>query len=133
MRHEDWPKRLQGLINESERKPFAWGSHDCCLFAARAVEVITGIDHAATLRGTYSTALEAARILQARGGVRGIATAALGDEIPCLTAQRGDIVLIESDHGEALGVCLGADCAVPGPDSLTRVPLLSILAAWRVK
>jgi hypothetical protein len=133
MRYQDWPERLHKLVADVQNKPFAWGEHDCCLFAAGAVQELTGIDHAADLRGSYSTVAEAAKILKARGGVRGIATTALGAEINPKLAQRGDIVLIQTDeHGDTLAVCIGAQCVCPGLETLQRMPMAAAVTAWRV-
>jgi hypothetical protein len=134
MRHQDWPERLNKIISESHNKPFAWGEHDCCLFAANVVFEITGVDHAAELRGTYKTALQASRALQNAGGVSGIASAALGKEINPLTAQRGDVVLLDRpDHGETLAICIGVNCTAPGENGLQSVPMAEAVTAWRVE
>ena len=132
MRFEDWPERL-GRIVEDAHRPFVWGEHDCCLFAANVVLELTGRDYAAELRGTYSSAKSAARVLKWLNGVRGIAGNALGAEIPPLTAHRGDIVLIHTaEHGDTLAVCVGAHCVAPGVDCLVHVPMSLAVAAWRV-
>jgi hypothetical protein len=131
MRYQDWPERLAAFISSKYNEPFAWGAHDCCAFAAAVVLELTGDDHFAPFAG-YSTALEAARVLKQHGGVPGIATAALGEQIPLLTAGRGDIVMITTEHGDALAVCLGDRCVAPGIDSLQYLPMTAAVAAWRV-
>lgn len=132
VKYEDWPQRLNNLILARHAQPFAWGANDCCIFAADVVYALTGVDHAAELRGRYRSAAGAARVLRERGGVQGIATAALGDPISPLMAQRGDVVMVPSEHGEALAVCIGATCVVPGPRGLATVRMSAALAAWRV-
>ena len=47
MRTPYWRSALAAYIAETMRKPFAWGLHDCALFAAGAVEAMTGNDPAA--------------------------------------------------------------------------------------
>lgn len=133
MRHQDWPLRLSRMVAESRTIPFAWGTHDCCLFAANVVQELTGIDHAADLRGKYASALEATRILKARGGVRGAATAAFGAEINPKLAQRGDVVLVNGDHGESLAICLGTHCAAPAESGLATLPMSQAVTAWRIE
>jgi hypothetical protein len=133
MRHEDWPERLNDLLIECSNKPFVWGHHDCCLFAAHAVRELTGDDHTGPFMGRYRSARTAAKLLAEHGGVRGIAGAALGEEIPPLTAGRGDVVLLHTEeHGDTLAVCIGERCAVPGMDRLLYVPLTEAVTAWRV-
>jgi hypothetical protein len=95
--------------------------------------MLTGIDFAADLRGTYATALEAKRIVDSRGGVMAIASAVCDAQgwpvCPVAKAGRGDVVAIESEHGPALGVCLGADSAFAG--NIYR-STLDCGRAWRV-
>lgn len=133
MRYEDWPKRLNRIISECQEKKFQWGKHDCCLFAANVILELTGIDYAAELRGSYHSAKNAQRVLKGLSGVRGIAGSALGEEISPKLAQRGDIVLVESEgQGETLAVCVGNYCVAPGLEKLERKAMSSALAAWRV-
>ena len=55
MRLHDWEHRLTRYVTEVACTGFAHGSHDCALFAAGAVEAITGIDPGARWRGRYSS------------------------------------------------------------------------------
>ena len=133
MRHQDWSKRFNMLIQVSHNKLFVWGTHDCCLFAADVVNELTGIDHAQFLRGRYRTHLGAARIIKKLGGVKVIVENALGDEIQPLLAQRGDIVLIKTkEFGDTLAVCAGEYCFAPGYNGLAKVSIQEAVAAWRV-
>lgn len=132
MRFQDWPERLADIIYRKHAIPFAWGSHDCCAFAAAVVLELTGDDHFAPFAGGYSTALEAARVLKQHDGVSGIATAALGEPIAPLEAGRGDIVMVTTEHGDTLAVCLGDRCAAPGLDALQYLPMSAAVTAWRV-
>ena len=50
-------------------------------------------------------------------------------------AGRGDEVLFEmvAPYGpQALGVCVGAHLAAPGPTAMVLLPITAALAAWRV-
>lgn len=60
-RCEDWHARLAAYVFDAGRTPFAYGSHDCALFAAGAVEAMTGTDLAAGWRGIYRTLAGASR------------------------------------------------------------------------
>lgn len=133
VRCQDWPERLNQLLIDCHKLPFVWGEHDCCLFAANVILEITGADPAESLRGSYSSVTKASKILKARGGVRGIATSALGEEISPLQAQRGDIVLVQTeDHGDTLAVCVGENCVAPGLTRLESIPMSSAVTAWQV-
>lgn len=135
MRAEDWPERLADCLEAARRKPFAWGKHDCVLFAADVVLAITGTDPAAGARGQYHDAAGARRWL----GSRTLADAlveVLGDPIRPAFAQRGDLVILGMERDrhwpEAAGVCLGERAAAPGDEGLIFLPMSEALLAWRV-
>lgn len=130
-RKHDWQLRLEAFARERARMPFAWGSNDCALFAADAVEAITGERLCEELRG-HATAKEAMRVLRAVGGVRGVATRALGEPIPVLMAKVGDVVVIEAGKREALAICNGGTAIATGPNGMAAVPMVQARAAWRV-
>lgn len=99
---------LTRFIEERRRMPFAWGSNDCCLFAADWVLASTGRDLAFEYRGQYATALGALRFVQSAGGVEGLVARAGGRRIDQKLARRGDIIARDVGDGIGLGVCIGA-------------------------
>jgi len=127
-----WQSRLDALLSERLHTPFAWGSHDCALFAADAIVAVTEVDPAAALRGTYSTEAEARAILDAAGGLEAIATEALGPSVPAALARPGDIGLLDTALGETLVVCLGERWMAPADDGLKVLRLGHVAQAWRV-
>lgn len=129
----DWPRRLASAIEASRAKPFVWGEHDCALFAAGVVHELTGQDFAAEFRGRYDSHAGAVALLGARGGLEVVVTAALGAPraLPRL-AQRGDVVMVDTDLGPALGVCAGGYAACAGPEGLQFVPMERWQRAWEV-
>lgn len=130
----DWRLRLDALIWERRRQPFAWGANDCCLFAADAVLAITGVDLAARLRGLGARA--ALRHIQRMGGLCHV----VPDCLPLLpataAAQDGDVALIEQPakglRGLALGVLDGVWVLGPGRNGLMAVPARQAIQAWGV-
>lgn len=131
----EWPKRLSAAVSAAGSVPFAWGSHDCALFAAEVIQAFTGVDLAAGVRGLYRDAAGAERVMSAVYGTTDlgeIATILLGDPIPIELAGRGDLVLMDVATGQALGICTGAEAAGAGPGGLTMVPMRHWHAAWRV-
>ena len=130
-RFDDWTDRLAAFLESRRAVPFAWGRNDCALFAADAVAAMTGQDPAAALRG-YSTAAEAARRMQAVGGLAALADAALGAQIDPKLAFRGDIVMLALRDRECLGVVDGARIASPGEAGLLFLPRSAATLAWRV-
>lgn len=130
-RLKNWPSRLAALQAAAHREPFAWGMHDCCLWAADAVLACTGEDPAAAWRGTYSDAAGAVALLASLGGIQ-----AAGD----LTGSRlthpslagpGDIGLLLVDGREVLAVHSGQCWLLAGSDGLLPWPDPALMA-WRV-
>lgn len=137
-RVEAWPERLAALIEARREAPFAWGSHDCCLFAADAVLASTGRDPAAAVRGSYASEAEAEALMLGAGGLEAFVAAAAAEaglpEIPVAFAQRGDIALVRPGNDPAVGVVLGDRVAVVGMDRMGFLPIgaAGVLRAWAV-
>ena len=130
MRAEGWEALLHDYLLEAESRPFAWGEHDCALWAAGWVRLSTGDDFASAWRGRYRTARGAKALMTRRGfsGVAAIASAHLC-EIPVPLAQRGDLLLHPSD---SLGVCAGARGYFVTESGLLAEAALACGRAWRV-
>ena len=116
---------------ERMARPFRWGVHDCCLWAADCALALSGVDHAATYRGTYSSAAEALRLVQQLGGLDAIGAMA-GPECPPMCACVGDVGLVTDEGRELLGVCMGTVWLVPASHGLGALPLDAAVKAWRV-
>lgn len=142
-RYEDWRSRLNAYIEARANEPFAWGVNDCCIFAAKGIEAMTGVDLCAEYFSTYSRLDEARDVLKKITGLDDYSEAmtalpsAMG--LPKLNnhrfAQRGDLVLLPlREHVPALGlVSMDARLVVaPGPQKLEHTPVTQILSAWRV-
>lgn len=131
MRYEDWPARLNAFL--ADEQPFEWGRRDCTLFAADAVLCITGIDPAKPWRGRYKTAIGAARIQKAHGGLAELVAQAGLEEVRPTMAQRGDVVLIQSTDGPTLAVVnLSGNVSGQGQSGVTVYPIKEATRAWRV-
>lgn len=129
MKTDGWEKRLNEFLDSVG--PFEWGSNDCCMFAVKAVEVMTGKDHGKPYRG-YKTGLGAARRLEKHGGVEGIATIELGAPKPILYVKRGDVVSVKNDGNLLLGICLGDKIAAVSETGLVFLSTDTIQNAWSV-
>ena len=131
-RHIDWRSRLLRYASDAARRPFAYGRHDCALFAAGAVAAMTGEDPAAAWRGRYTTFRGGLRVIRKSGHTDHIAAAAAWfAEIPPAFAQVGDLAVVPGDAGPALGVVAGAHVWVLRPDGLGTVPLTDAVRAFR--
>lgn len=126
-----WRERLDAFVLARRFTPFAWGTNDCCLFAADAVLAMTGVDHAADVRGTYSDAREAVQVLAGLGGLAAVASRG-GPECPPLCARVGDVGIVNDGERDALAVCLGEVWAVPVTGGLAVMLFESAQRAWRI-
>lgn len=133
-RHDGWRIALMQYLGECARTPLQFGTHDCAIFAAGAVQAMTGVDFAAEYRGTYATLREGLRHLQADGFADHIALAR--DRLPAIAvaeAMPGDLAVIPVDPLPALGVVQGPSVYVLGATGgLAIVPLTDAVEAFRV-
>ena len=136
IRSADWQDRLHAYLDSVADTPFAWGTHDCCLYIADAVQAMTGVDPAAAYRGRYSTETGARIALTRYGAGTLYATfnAAFGDSIAPAGAHRGDIVAIDE---MTVGVCMGAFGWFVGDDptgktGLMKIPRAEFVQAWAI-
>ena len=138
MKKPNWPILLASFIVSRRNTPFVWGTHDCSLFIADAVKVITDRDIAAAFRGRYSTAKGAQRALKRYG--KGTLTATMDALLPPIYAAdigRGDVAqvqtVVEGGNTEAaLAICTGRVLWLAGPNGLTRLPRSAAECGWRV-
>lgn len=137
-RRADWPERLAAVIQAAHGRLFCWSERNCAFFAADAVRAMTGWDAAARVRGRMRTRRGAMAAL-ARYGAADVAAlmakVAAGRGLPEIApgfAQRGDVVLVETERGPALGICTGRHAAVPGRNGLVFNDMRAALKAWRV-
>ena len=135
-RCEDWELRLDQFIESQRGKPFKWGTNDCMVFAAQAIQVL-GINHdiISGHRGKYNSAKTAAKIVkQKKDGIKEWAMELLQDfpQIHSHSAKRGDVCLIHYQGADAMGVCVGSEVAALGSKGLDMVPRSSIKKAWGI-
>ena len=134
-RRPDWPERLMDLIEARRDARFAWGPHDCCSFAADAVEAMTGRDWLAPHRDRYASEAEAEAII-GPDGLEALVAGLLADfgarDCPPGFVQRGDVALVLAGNDLTVGVVLGESVAAPGLRRLAFVPRVAIQRAWSV-
>lgn len=135
-RRSNWPAALALFIEEKREQPFDWAANNCAFFACDWLAILTGVDPAATFRGEVDSALSAQRVIAAAGGLERIAEDACArwgwPEAAVPLARRGDVVVFDTDHGPALGVCLGAVSAFAGPTGVQFQPTAKCRRAWRI-
>lgn len=131
-------QHFEQLLEQRAASPFEWGVTDCALWAFDAVRAATGRDPAADLRGTYSTALQAARKLQLEGGWPKVCAARIGRAVLLEDLQDGDVVQVHpavcSDAMAgcgALAVYYRGWLVAQGATGLVRLDAQHALGAWR--
>lgn len=154
-RKENWPLLMQEYLKGVRYNPFAWGTFDCCMFAADCVLAMTGEDAAAPFRGRYTDGPGAVKALREFSGgglllpTMEIVAANNGWEpIPNrMRVQRGDVVMgdpivmgCELGIDGTLGICAGTISLFVGDAGLLGVSTIetpdtppNITMAWRIK
>lgn len=136
IRHEAWPGLLAEFIQGAEKRPFLWGEFDCCLFAADWVLACTGVDVAIELRGKYKSGTGAARVIKKYGGIERMVDDLLAPygviKPPITKARRGDVCLLDTPLGDALGVCCGERIACATFNGVAMASLRSARAVWMI-
>lgn len=110
MKHPDWHNRLITVIRAAEKRPFLWGSHDCCLFAADCAQAMCGEDFAAGWRGTYDSERGAKKAILRGGGSLEKVLARYLDEVPVKLAQRGILPWLKMPGRDVPEWCIPALC-----------------------
>lgn len=131
MRVQGWESLLADHIQEAYGRPFAWGTHDCAVWAARWVRTCTGQDFVSAWEGHYTSELGAARLMRKRGygHVEDIADERL-TAVPVTLAKRGDLLLHPVDG--ALGICFGRHGFFLAERDVTMLDTLACPKAWVV-
>lgn len=138
MRALDWPEKLSDAIEAARARPFKWGEHDCCLFAANVVQSIADVDYAASFRGKYDSEIGAARLIAPYGSLETMIDSILDEKVHPAFAQRGDVVLgaIGLNDGaqvDALGICIGVYSVLAGPEGLSFSRTSGARVAWKIR
>ncbi len=110
-------------------RSFAYGSHDCALFAADAVQAMTGTDLAAQFRGRYDSLKAGLKLV--RGGPLALVRQHF-EAIPPAFAGVGDLALIGEVGVPALGLFEGQHILVLREEGLGLMPRAAATCAFRV-
>lgn len=112
----DWSIRLRAWLSSIHGRPIRPGHHDCCLFGAGAIFAQTGVDLAEGWRGRYSTFAGGRRVLRRAGYADHVDLIARHlQEAHVSTALEGDIAILPTEDGDAVGLVQGAAVYVLTP------------------
>lgn len=130
-RHHDWQQRLTEYLVATAATPFRPGQHDCALWAAGAIEAMTGENPA--LRFDYTRLHDGLKVLKSRGYDDHISyvDAHFAPVHPAFV-QPGDLVAVDGDLDQSLGIVLGETVAVLRRRGWGHVPLTAAVQGWRV-
>ena len=95
-------------------------------FAAGAIrEMGINVDVIRAHRSKYSTAKEAKKITGRHGGMKAFAMEIFKDfpQISLQAAKRGDVVLLKVRNTLIMGVCIGIEAAVLGPEGIDFISI----------
>lgn len=138
MRCEDWPEKLDSYIKENLNKPFSYAENDCCTFASEIIKIMTGKDIMEGMRGKYKDKESGYKVMKRfAGGLIGTFKKTMEkysfEEIPPLMAQRGDVVIYETEMGDTVGICIGDKIITPGENGIISNPIFEGKMAWRIE
>ena len=112
------------------QQPFHPGRHDCALFAAGWVKLVTGRDLARGWRSTYRSLKRGQQLMQDAGFSDHVAFAAAHlPEIAPAFAQVGDLAVLEA---QAFGIVAGEMVYCLRPEGLGLVPRSAMRRAFKI-
>jgi hypothetical protein len=120
---------LSAYVAAKEREPFAWGSNDCVMMVAGAVEAITGVDHAAEFRGRYSS-MAAAKRIAGKSLLEFVSDRF--EKIHPSEAFDGDIAALRQGREWAFGIFIGPFIYAQTKQGMGILPRSAAKAAFRV-
>lgn len=137
-----WAEALHNYLIANAKTLFSWGSFDCALFTAGAIEAVTGTDVATDFKGKYTDEAGAIATIKSVTSGSTVEDAAvyvakkyeLTELKFVLCAQRGDMVVFDGDEGVAVGIVHlnGTECLFVTAKGINKIPLKQIRRAWRV-
>jgi len=129
IRKTNWEEELSDYIASKRDEPFEYGVNDCCMFAAGAVEAMTGENPMEEFIGSYKTLAGSLRSLKNIGEGSLEATIDVKfDEVEIGRAQRGDLAFFDG----SVGVVLGGFAYFVTDEGLERISRDYWDKCWRV-
>jgi hypothetical protein len=123
-------QQLNAYLDEVRTRRFKPGAHDCGMFAAGWVYLITGTDHGAPYRGKYRNMQSGQGLMEDAGFADHVDyVASILAEVSPALAQTGDLAVID---GHALGIVASDRVFVLRPDGLGHVSRLLADRAFTV-
>lgn len=117
---------------EHAGEPFEWGSLDCCQFAAKVAERITGVDYSTGF--DYWSEKSAETIIENFGDLTGLVTHILErDAVELGALEVGDPCLVRIPiQGDLLGVYNGTNAIVKMKARAHQVDRNRVMWGWKL-
>lgn len=133
-RLDDWQVRLNAVLKDWRKRPFAWGDADCVAFAGEVCRAVRGDNPLDRAGAVYADDDGALLALDAAGHPSLLAAlrARLGKPVRPALAQPGDLVFFDGGSGGGLGVVNGAMIWGVGDAGLERLDPAAASLAWRL-
>jgi hypothetical protein len=125
----DWLDCLWETIEAHKSIAFEYGVHDCCTFVAKCLDAMHGSDRLKQILGEYHDEGTAKALIASQGGLKDTVSYFLGAPSLSHHARRGDVLLVETDAGESVGICIGDTVACAG-DGVVMFQRIKAKAAW---
>ena len=131
----DWERRLAAFLDANRGRVFEWGTWDCTVFSAGAVEAMTGENPALEFAGKYADETGAKEALRTLGAGTLLKTLdGKFERKPVGFAQRGDLVMFSRSVGIVMGryaLSVGEERLLEATGVVLNVGLVSVpRAAW---
>ena len=129
---------LHAYVQEQIGKPFEYGVNDCGLFAAGALDLLTGGNLSSRLKGQWSSEKEADQYPRNYGSVSEHLENEGCEQVKKEFIQTGDFPVIEhKPYHFSAGVCLGAKTAISTSDKgvvlAHTAKLRNVTGVWRAR
>lgn len=132
LRKDGWETRLADLIESKRNIPFCWKTNNCLGFVAEAEIAVQGFTEFPEVLQPLENKFAALRLIRKNGKTLDEWIDKKYQRISILSAQRGDICMIETSEGAAVGICIGHNATFVGSHGLEFVPMSLTIKAWRL-
>ena len=131
-RLRNWETRFVDAMIAEQEAPFEWGKHDCALLMAASVRAIYGDNHPALSEfDKYKDESSAKRYLAKQGGLVKLIEKYF-EPVNILSAQTGDIGVVEKDGFASGAVIMDGMAVGKSPEGVFRIPIKQLTKVYRV-
>lgn len=132
-----WQTRLLTTVKQLEAVPFEWGQNDCCIFAAKCIDAQYGTAISQDVVGKYNSEISCKRFMISRvkdTSLPKVLDSFLPVRVDPRLAQRGDVVMFNTDNGLTAGILWTGCVWAMGPSGATTFKRadIKLIDAWRV-